>query len=111
MDLQNKSVLVVGSGISGIGAAESLWKVGACPVIYDENEKLTKEDIAAKLPEGCVCEIALGTLPEEILTELSLVVVSPGVPVDTPFMEGLKGRGLPIWGEIELAYTLGKGKN
>lgn len=110
MDLQNKSVLVVGSGISGIGAAESLWKAGARPIIYDENDKLNKEDIAAKLPKGCVCEIVIGTLPEEIMTDMSLVVVSPGVPVDTPLIEGLKGCGLPIWGEIELAYRLGKGR-
>ena len=110
MDLRNKNVLVVGSGISGIGAAECLWKVGAHPVIFDENEKLNKEDIAAKLPAGCVCEIVLGTLSEEIMTGLSLVVLSPGVPVDAPFIEKIKERGLPIWGEIELAYTLGKGK-
>lgn len=110
MDLQNKNVLVVGSGISGIGAAKSLWKVGARPIIYDQNEKLNKADVVAKLPEGCVCEIVLGTLPEEIMTELSLVVVSPGVPVDTPFIEGLKERGLSVWGEIELAYRLGKGR-
>lgn len=110
MDLQNKNVLVVGSGVSGIGAAKSLWKVGARPIIYDQNEKLNKEDIAAKLPEGFAGEIVLGTLPEEIMTDLSLVVVSPGVPIDTPFMEGLRGCGLSIWGEIELAYALGKGK-
>ena len=110
MDLENKNVLVVGSGISGIGATESLIKAGARPILYDENEKLIKEEILAKLPEGCMCEIVLGTLPETIESSLSLVVVSPGVPVDTPFIEGLKKRGLPVWGEIELAYTLGKGR-
>ena len=35
MELKGKKVLVFGSGISGIGAAELLGKVGALPVIYD----------------------------------------------------------------------------
>ena len=41
-DLRGKKVLIVGTGISGIGAAEVLCRVGACPVLYDENEKLIK---------------------------------------------------------------------
>ena len=39
MKLEGKRVLVFGAGISGIGAADLLCKVGACPVIYDGNDK------------------------------------------------------------------------
>ena len=45
MDFQDKKVLVVGTGISGIGAAGLLVKMGACPVLFDSNDKLKREDI------------------------------------------------------------------
>ena len=37
MELKGKKVLVFGTGKSGIGAAELLGQVGACPVLYDGN--------------------------------------------------------------------------
>ena len=52
MSLEGKKVLVFGSGISGIGAADLLTAVGACPVIYDGNDRLSKEDIRSKLKDG-----------------------------------------------------------
>ena len=39
MDLKNKTVMVVGTGISGIGAVDLLNKVGADCILYDGNEK------------------------------------------------------------------------
>lgn len=110
MDLQNKKVLVIGSGISGIGAAKLLAGVGAIPVLYDENEKLTKEAVKAKLPEDVAAEIVIGVLPETWKEEIALVVPSPGVPVDTDFIEGFRQRGIPVWGEIELGYRFAKGR-
>lgn len=108
MELKGKKILVVGAGISGIGAVEVLRKVGACPVLYDE--KAAKEEIEKKLPASCTCEIVTGSLPEAVKEEVSLAVFSPGVPVDTPLVESLREKGIGIWGEIELAYILGKGK-
>ena len=48
MDLKGKRVLVFGSGKSGIGAAELLGQVGACPVLYDGNPDLDKEAVLHK---------------------------------------------------------------
>ena len=110
MDLLNKNVLVVGAGISGIGAVESLSRAGADPVLYDENEKLVKEEVAAKLSDSCKKEVIIGSLPEEIKESVELVVLSPGVPVDSEFVEDFRKQGIKIWGEIELAYELGQGK-
>ena len=45
MEVSGKKVLVFGSGISGIGAAELLEKHGAQVVLYDGNDKLKKEDV------------------------------------------------------------------
>ncbi len=109
MNLQGKKVLVVGSGISGIGAVEALNHAQAKPVLFDENEKLTAEDVRAKRKAGLAAEIVVGNLPEEIKRDVELVVLSPGVPVDTAFVEDFRKRGVTIWGEIELAYEIGKG--
>lgn len=110
MNLSDKKVLVVGAGISGIGAVESLSRAGACPVLYDENEKLVKEEVEAKLSDSCKKEVIIGRLPEEVKNSAELVVLSPGAPVDSEFVDSFRKRGIKIWGEIELAYELGKGK-
>lgn len=110
MDLQGKKVLVVGSGISGIGAVEALNRAGAEAILFDSNEKLTTQEVAAKLPEGVKAQIVIGTLPVEDEKRVELVVLSPGVPTDTEFVEGFRNRGIRIWGEIELAYELGRGR-
>lgn len=109
MNLQDKKVLVVGTGKSGIGAAKLLGEVGAEPILFDSNEKLSIEDIKEKGKDIQKLTVFLGSIPENVKSELTLVVVSPGVPVDTPFMEEFREKKIPIWGEIELAYVYGKG--
>lgn len=110
LDLRDKKVLVVGSGISGIGAVKALCHVGAHPILYDANEKLKKEEVVAKLAPGTSIQIVIGALPKEMAQTVELVVLSPGVPTDTEFVEGFRARGIRIWGEIELAYRIGRGR-
>lgn len=109
MQLKDKRVLVFGTGISGIGAAELLDKAQAVTVLYDGNEKLKEKDIRKKLPEGCNIEIIIGDLEDEIMDTLDLAVLSPGVPTDLPMVEKIRDRSIPIWGEVELAYQNSKG--
>lgn len=109
MDLHGKKVLVAGCGKSGIGAAQLLEQAGSCPVLFDENVKLDVEELREKTGFGDGLEVILGTVPKEIMGELALVVVSPGIPVDTPFIEAFRDAGIPVWGEVELAWNFGKG--
>lgn len=109
MEVSGKKVLVFGSGISGIGAVKLLEKHGAGVVLYDGNDKLKKEEIAAKLPEGSEAEIVIGTFPKELLERIDLTILSPGVPTDLPVIGKMKERGIPVTGEVELAYEFGKG--
>lgn len=110
MDLQGKYVLVAGCGISGIAAARLLDQVGAKVVLFDTNESLQKEDILHKLGNDMEVELVLGSISDELADRLSLVVLSPGIPVDAEFVDALRKKNLPIWGEIELAYRFAKGK-
>ena len=41
---------------------------------------------------------------------LELMVLSPGVPTDLPLVKEMKDAGIPIWGEVELAYQMSQGK-
>lgn len=109
MDLRGKKVLVAGCGKSGIGAARLLDWAGAVPVLFDENTQLDVEALREKTGLGDRLLAELGTVSKELLGELSLVVVSPGIPVDTPFMDTFRSAGLPIWGEVELAWHFGQG--
>ncbi|RKI90158.1 UDP-N-acetylmuramoyl-L-alanine--D-glutamate ligase [Parablautia intestinalis] len=110
MELQDKKVLVVGSGKSGIGASRLLGKKGALPVLFDSNEKLDKKELMEKTGDIPGLTLWVGTLPEEVKRDISLVVISPGVPADAPFLDEYRDRNIPVWGEIELAYAFAKGK-
>lgn len=107
--MKNKKVLVFGSGVSGIGAGKLLEQVGASVILYDGKETLDKEVLKAQLGEYTRVEIILGELSEEVMETLDLVVMSPGVPTDLPVVLKMRDMGIPIWGEVELAYTYGKG--
>lgn len=102
--------LVVGSGISGVGSAALLERMGADVVLYDGSDKLTAEEMRAKLPEGSRALCIAGELPEDILKAAGTAVLSPGVPTDIPLVNALRDNGARIMGEIELGYQLEKGR-
>ncbi len=110
MNLKNKIVLVAGSRKSGIGATDLLKKIGAEVIIYDGNRALDKQTILEKLEDSTDVEVVLGELPSEVINKLDLMILSPGIAIDAPFVLKVREEGVPIWGEVELAYRVGKGK-
>ena len=109
MNLSNKNVMVVGTGISGIGAVNLLNRAGACVILYDSNEKLNKSDIEKKL-DGSRAQIIIGKLDDNIVEKTDLLVISPGVPIDSELVLKFKECNVPVWGEIELAFNFDKGR-
>lgn len=110
MDLQNKTVLVIGTGKSGIGAAGLLSKAGAKTILFDSNEKLDVEALKEKTAGISSLQIVTGTLPSGLEEQVELLVISPGVPIDSDMVVSFEKRGIPVWGEIELAYAFSKGE-
>lgn len=110
MDLKDKKVLVVGSGKSGIAAVGLLRYAGAKPILFDSSDKITVQEILEKCGECAPSKCYVQDLPELVKAEIDVVVLSPGVPVDIPFVEQFKEAGVPIIGEIELGYLFEKGK-
>ena len=98
MDLKDKKVLVIGTGLSGIGSAHLLCGAGAWPVLLDENEKVNEADVRAKLEQDADnVKIVIGKLPQELADEISLVVPSPAVPLDTDTIMYFKNKSLIFW--------------
>lgn len=121
MEFQNVKTLVIGSGISGIGAVSLLIRFGAEVILYDSSDKLTAEELQGKLREklnqGLAGQIAehsvyciAGELPREAEEQVEAVVLSPGVPTDIPLVNRLRDRQIPILGEIELGFLAEKGR-
>ena len=109
IDLTGKTVLVFGTGISGIGAAKCLEEMHAYPILYDGNEKLDVEEIRQRGQLQDTTKICLGTFPDDLKHTIDLFVISPGISFEHPFAQEFKKRGVPLWSEVELAYQLDKG--
>ena len=108
--MKGKNVIVAGAGKSGIAASGLLLRNGAVVTLYDGNEALEREDILKNFTDGGNITVALGELTDELLEKADLFVISPGISLEAPFVEKVKEKGIPIWGEIELAYYFCKGK-
>jgi UDP-N-acetylmuramoylalanine--D-glutamate ligase len=100
-ELAGRRVLVVGLARSGMAAAHVLVAAGASVVGFDRNESLDP----GRLIELGV-ELHLGREEERLLQGIDLVVKSPGVPGETVLVQGARGRGIPVWSEIELGARL-----
>jgi len=108
LELKAKKVLVVGMGKSGLAAALFLRHRGAQVTVSDlRSAEALAKDIPALLEEGIMVE----TSGHGLLTfrRQDLIVVSPGVPLDTPELVQAKALGRPVIGELELAARFLKG--
>ena len=110
--MNNKKVIVIGAGKSGIGAARLYLNHGNEVLLYDGNEKLNDSEIREKLkgtPGGL--KVKLGELERSELAAMKpdLAVVSPGVPLENPVVLNLRQLGVKVIGELEAAYQASKG--
>jgi UDP-N-acetylmuramoylalanine--D-glutamate ligase len=97
--------VVAGFGVSGFAAADNLLHLGATVTALDERPD--GKEAKAELLEVLGATIRLGagttaTLPDDV----DLVVTSPGWRPDAPLLLQARDRGVPIWGEVELAWRL-----
>jgi UDP-N-acetylmuramoylalanine--D-glutamate ligase len=102
LDLNKKRVLVVGLGRSGVASALFLKSRGARVTVSDaKSEDQLPDEIPALLDQGIAVET--GGHGERTFQNQDLIVVSPGVPVDSQALNQARAFGAPVIGEIELA--------
>jgi UDP-N-acetylmuramoylalanine--D-glutamate ligase len=109
MELKNKRVLVVGLGKSGLSAAMFLRAQGARVTVSDTRSAVAlAKEIPALLEAGIMVESG----GHGLLTfrRQDLIVVSPGVPMDTPEVKQARAFGLQVIGELELASRFLQGQ-
>ena len=105
-----QKVLVAGSGKSGIAAAKLLLAKGGEVLLYDGNEKLDADALKAEFGKDAKLAVHLGELTRTDLHGIELCVISPGIPLDVPFVRLLDEMKIPIWSEIQLAYQCAQGR-
>lgn len=113
-DFREKKALVIGTGLSGIGAAWLLHKEGARVTVLDQNAGADKEKIRQKIAaaagkEADDIEIIIGELPGGAEPSFDLAVPSPAVPLDSPVIVKLQEADVPVLSEIELGSLFDKG--
>ncbi len=107
MDFKDKKVLVSGVAKSGVSAAYLLKKLGASVTIQDAKTEDKLGNVVTELKNNGIA-LYLGSNPDDIIENMDILVMSPGVPTDLPFVNKAREKNIPVIGEIELAYMFCK---
>lgn len=102
MQYTDKKALVCGMAKSGIASARLLNKLGAKVILQDIKTKDSIGEIADTLEKEGI-SLYLGKNPDDIIEEIDMIVLSPGVPYDLEFLVKAREMGKETIGEIELS--------
>ena len=95
--------VVAGIGVAGFAAADALLTVGARVTVVDAADGDSQRERSLVLTTlGATVQLGVGALPEDS----ELLVVSPGLPPGAPLIRAAIAAGIPVWGELELAWRL-----
>ena len=103
MNLEQKKVTLVGLGRSSVAAAQLLLRHGACPFITEHGNS------ASLMPWRDQCAqleipVETGGHSDNVFQRTDLIVLSPGVPPTALKVLEAQQRGIPVVGELELAW-------
>lgn len=108
MDVNGKSVSVVGMARSGIAAALFLKSRGARVVV---SEMRSAEELRSEIPRLLDAGVAIetGGHRERTFLDADFIVVSPGVPSNLPLLERARAEHIPVMGELDFASRFLRG--
>jgi UDP-N-acetylmuramoylalanine--D-glutamate ligase len=99
-------VVVAGLGTSGFAAADGLMDLGAHVLVLDDADTAGNREKATVL-EMLDVEVRLGPgATTQLPDDVDLVVTSPGWRPSAPLLAQAALRGIPVWGEVELAWRM-----
>ncbi|WP_372514660.1 UDP-N-acetylmuramoyl-L-alanine--D-glutamate ligase [Mycobacterium seoulense] len=93
-------VLVAGGGVTGRAVLAALTRFGAVPTLCDDDPATLR-----RYAETGVATVTTSTAAQRP-ADYALVVTSPGFAPDTPLLVGAGAAGVPVWGDVELAWRL-----
>ncbi len=100
VELKNKRVLVLGLGETGLSALRWLNTQGAILSVADTRENPPNMDeLARHMPQVA---IYTGKFKQEVLLDTELIVISPGVALNKPYVQAAIKQGIPVIGDVEL---------
>lgn len=111
--MNRQTVLVLGTGRSGVAAAKQIIAMGGEVVFFDANPKVDEKKLLSQFKKKEAMKIAKvikGKLSDRDLLKIDAAVISPGIPMDEPYVLSIHTAQIPLIGEIELAYQSCKGK-
>jgi UDP-N-acetylmuramoylalanine--D-glutamate ligase len=103
MDVQGKSVLVIGLGSSGQAAAKLLAGKGAQVTCVDENKNEDLMRARKKLKKDNI-ETVLGCKKAPATRRFDLAILSPGIDPARPLVMDVAKSGVPVIGELEAGF-------
>ena len=109
-DWAGLKVVVTGLGVSGFAAADALLERDAKVTVLDAGTGRQHQEEQAQILRVLDADVRLGAehvsdLPAD-LADADLVVTSPGWRPDHPVLTAAAGLGIPVWGEVELAWRM-----
>lgn len=107
-NIKNKRVLVVGLGKSGIAAVQAMIKLGAAVTAQDAKDVDKIDGQLINFFKGKGVEFCLGGIPED-MSAFDMLILSPGVDPELPFIREAENSGAEIIGELEIAYRVARG--
>lgn len=102
-DWSGLRVVVAGIGIAGFACADALLERGAEVIVVDAKDGADQRN-RAQILEVLGATVRLGD--GESLPNADLLVVSPGLPPSAPIIVAALAQGMPVWGELELAWRV-----
>ncbi|MBD8507760.1 UDP-N-acetylmuramoyl-L-alanine--D-glutamate ligase [Hoyosella sp. G463] len=103
-ELGGVAVTVAGAGVSGLATVRALLRLGADVRIVDTRQAAL--DPAVALGATGILLAGPNDVPAAALDGTRLVVTSPGWRPDAPLLVSAAERGIPVWGDVELAWRL-----
>ena len=107
-NMAGKNILIIGAGRSGIAAAQAMVKLGSNVSIQDSKREEDFDISVVNFLKERGVRCYFNSIPYE-MEQFDMIILSPGVSPELPFIKDAEEKGVEIIGELEIAFRIGKG--